>query len=109
MTPLPEPSVLDSFGLDGRPAVVTGGAGPLGQEFVRTRAEAGARTVVADIDIDGARRAASGRVTGITVSTDDEAIAEAAKAAAAGRASRESVTRRAEEEESQRKEGQTSR
>jgi len=59
MTANPEPSVLDSFRLDGRCAVVTGGAGLLGREFVRTLSEAGARTVVADIDVEGARRAVS--------------------------------------------------
>ena len=51
MTPTSEPDVLEAFRLDGRCAVVTGGAGLLGQEF--------ARTVVADIDLDRAARSAA--------------------------------------------------
>ncbi|MFN3741746.1 MAG: SDR family oxidoreductase [Anaerolineales bacterium] len=47
-------SILDRFRLDGRVAVVTGGAGLLGAEFCRTLAEAGAAVVVADINYDAA-------------------------------------------------------
>jgi NAD(P)-dependent dehydrogenase (short-subunit alcohol dehydrogenase family) len=43
-------NVLDKFNLEGKVAVVTGGAGLLGREFCRTLAEAGASVVVADID-----------------------------------------------------------
>lgn len=43
-------SVLDLFRLDGRVAVVTGGAGLLGAEFSRTLSEAGAIVVVADVN-----------------------------------------------------------
>jgi 2-deoxy-D-gluconate 3-dehydrogenase len=43
-------SVKDLFNLDGRVAVVTGGAGLLGSAFCRTLAEAGAQVVIADIN-----------------------------------------------------------
>jgi 2-deoxy-D-gluconate 3-dehydrogenase len=42
-------TIFDAFKLEGRVAVVTGGAGLLGREFSRTLAEAGAAVVVADI------------------------------------------------------------
>ena len=45
----------DLFDLSGRLAVVTGGAGLLGSEFSKTLFQAGAITVVADIDEDAAR------------------------------------------------------
>ncbi len=51
-------SILDRFRLDGRVAVVTGGAGLLGAEFCRTLAEAGASVVVADINQDAAEAVA---------------------------------------------------
>lgn len=44
----------DLFDLKGRVAIVTGGAGLLGAEFCRTLIDAGAMTVVADIDGDAA-------------------------------------------------------
>lgn len=43
------------FRLDGRTAVVTGGAGLLGTEFSRTLATAGASVVVADLDAQAAQ------------------------------------------------------
>jgi len=44
----------DLFDLTGRVAIVTGGAGLLGAEFCRTLIEAGAITVITDIDGDAA-------------------------------------------------------
>jgi 2-deoxy-D-gluconate 3-dehydrogenase len=51
--------IQDKFNLEGRVAVVTGGAGLLGVEFCRTLAEAGAAVVVADLNQEAASRVAS--------------------------------------------------
>jgi len=51
-------TVLDSFKLDGKVIVITGGAGLLGREYARTIAEAGGIAIVADINVGGAVRAA---------------------------------------------------
>jgi 2-deoxy-D-gluconate 3-dehydrogenase len=51
---------LDKFRMDGRVAIVTGGAGLLGAEFCRTLAEAGASVVVADLDAARAEHVAAG-------------------------------------------------
>jgi NAD(P)-dependent dehydrogenase (short-subunit alcohol dehydrogenase family) len=53
------PSVLRQFRLDGRIAVITGGAGVLGVVFARTLAEAGARVWIADIVEDRAATVAA--------------------------------------------------
>ncbi len=51
--------IQDKFNLDGRAAIVTGGAGLLGKEFAKTLAEAGASVVVADIDGESAEAVAA--------------------------------------------------
>lgn len=48
-------SVLEKFSLDGRTAVVTGGAGLLGCQFTLALGQAGAKVVVADIDLKAAQ------------------------------------------------------
>jgi NAD(P)-dependent dehydrogenase (short-subunit alcohol dehydrogenase family) len=48
-TPLPAP-LPDLFRLDGRVALITGGAGLLGRRYCETVLEAGARVVIADLD-----------------------------------------------------------
>ncbi len=67
-------SVLDLFKLDGRVAVVTGGAGLLGGHFVRTLAEAGAHVVVADLNASAAdalvASLAGNRSSALAVETD---------------------------------------
>ncbi|MGB9639344.1 MAG: SDR family oxidoreductase [Anaerolineales bacterium] len=50
--------ILDKFRLDGRTAVVSGGAGLLGTRFCHTLAEAGARLVVGDINYVAAQTVA---------------------------------------------------
>lgn len=52
-------TIFDAFKLEGRVAVVTGGAGLLGREFSRTLAEAGAAVVVADIQAGAAEAVAA--------------------------------------------------
>src|ERR1700736_4849978 len=52
-------TTLDQFRLDGRVAIVTGGAGGIGQVYGRGLAEAGASVVLADLNGDGADRAAA--------------------------------------------------
>jgi NAD(P)-dependent dehydrogenase (short-subunit alcohol dehydrogenase family) len=52
------PSLPALFDLHGRVAIVTGGAGLLGSEFCKTLVEAGARVVIADLDIQAAERLA---------------------------------------------------
>jgi len=50
--------IQDKFSLEGRVAIVTGGAGLLGVEFSRALAEAGAAVVVADLAQDAAEKTA---------------------------------------------------
>lgn len=51
--------LANSFALDGRVAVITGAASGIGREIARTLAEAGARTVLADINDAGLRDTAA--------------------------------------------------
>ena len=51
---------MDGLSLDGRTAVVTGGAGALGSAICRDLAGLGARLVVADVDVAGAQAVAAG-------------------------------------------------
>ena len=48
--------IFDKFKLDGRTAVVTGGAGLLGRQFCRTLAQAGANVVIADLFEESANK-----------------------------------------------------
>jgi NAD(P)-dependent dehydrogenase (short-subunit alcohol dehydrogenase family) len=41
--------IFDKFKMDGRTAIVTGGAGLLGRQFCRTLAQAGANVIIADL------------------------------------------------------------
>ena len=44
-------TIMDKFSLAGRTALVTGGAGLLGRQFTQALGEAGAKVVVADLDL----------------------------------------------------------
>lgn len=52
-------STFDRLRLDGKVAIVTGGAGGIGQVYGRALAEAGAAVVLADLNGDGARTVAA--------------------------------------------------
>ena len=57
------PETLPSlFDLSGRAAVLTGGAGLLGRQYIRTLLSAGAHVLVADLDGDAAKREAAAAV-----------------------------------------------
>ena len=51
---------MDGMGLDGRTALVTGGAGGMGRAICADLASLGARVIVADLDEAGAREVADG-------------------------------------------------
>jgi NAD(P)-dependent dehydrogenase (short-subunit alcohol dehydrogenase family) len=67
------------FALDGRVAIVTGGAQGLGRAYAKAFAEAGAIPVIADLNIDGARAVAGeiersgGRAMAVQTDVGDEA------------------------------------
>jgi NAD(P)-dependent dehydrogenase (short-subunit alcohol dehydrogenase family) len=52
-------SILESFGLQGKVALVTGGAGLYGRQIVRALAEAGARTYLAARHVDALEKVAA--------------------------------------------------
>ena len=62
-------AVLDSFRLDGKVAVVTGGNRGLGQAFARALGEAGARVAIAARDADRSE-AVAGELGALAVTTD---------------------------------------
>ena len=62
-------------GLDGKVAVVTGGAGGLGAAAARRLSREGCRVVVVDIDGDGARRVA-GELPGMSIAVTADVSAE---------------------------------
>ncbi|WP_236004926.1 SDR family NAD(P)-dependent oxidoreductase, partial [Nonomuraea antri] len=51
--------MMDGLRLDGRVAVVTGGAGAIGTAIAADLAALGARVVLADVDLTAARQAAA--------------------------------------------------
>src|SRR5262245_3732272 len=51
-------STIDRFRLDGKVAIVTGGAGAIGQVYARALAECGAAVALADLNAEAADRAA---------------------------------------------------
>jgi 2-hydroxycyclohexanecarboxyl-CoA dehydrogenase len=74
---------MDGLSLDGRLAVVTGGAGAMGAAICRDLASLGARVVVADVDLDGARSVADALPNaepGDVDLADDQSIADFAAA-----------------------------
>src|SRR6516225_5286052 len=74
--------VLDLMRLDGRVAIVTGGARGIGRETAETLAAAGARVVIADLDEHAALASAAEiaasdrRVSSTGVDVSDEASVE---------------------------------
>ncbi len=76
-------TTIDRFRLDEKVAVVTGGGGAIGQVYARALAEAGASVVLADLNAEGAERAAVAlaeenlRATSVRVDITDRESARA--------------------------------
>ncbi len=83
-------NIFEQFRLDGRAAIVTGGAGLLGRQFCRTLAEAGAAVLVADLnggaaeavaaELSAAGSVAAGCAVDVTQSASVQAMVDAAVA-----------------------------
>ena len=71
--------------IDGRAALVTGGGSGLGAATARMLAERGARVVLLDTDLDGARAQARA-IDGMAIACDVSDAAQAEQAVAAARA-----------------------
>ncbi|SDL86565.1 SDR family NAD(P)-dependent oxidoreductase [Nonomuraea jiangxiensis] len=74
---------MDGLCLDGRVAVVTGGAGAIGAAVAADLSALGARVVVADVDLPGAERVAAGLPGALAMAVD---LASPAAVAAFGEA-----------------------
>jgi len=87
-------SIYDKFSMQGRVALVTGGAGLLGKEFCLTLAQAGAEVYAADLDRDAAESTAhtiskQGLTTrGIALDVTDPAAVQAVVAEIVSRSGR---------------------
>jgi NAD(P)-dependent dehydrogenase (short-subunit alcohol dehydrogenase family) len=83
--------MLDPQPLEGKTAIVTGAAGGIGQAYARGLADAGASVVLADINLEPARRLAEAleaegfAALAVEVDVSDEASANAMAAAAVAR------------------------
>lgn len=69
------------FRLDGRRALVTGGASGIGEQTVRTLAQAGAEVLIADLNAEAADKLAAevgNGASGVTMDVSDRASVEAA-------------------------------
>ncbi|MEV0147650.1 MULTISPECIES: SDR family NAD(P)-dependent oxidoreductase [unclassified Nonomuraea] len=61
---------MEGLRLDGRTAVVTGGAGAIGAAIAGDLTALGARVVVADVDLEGAGKVASGLARAVPLGVD---------------------------------------
>jgi 2-hydroxycyclohexanecarboxyl-CoA dehydrogenase len=61
---------MEGMGLDGRSAVVTGGAGAIGAAIAADLAALGARVVIADVNLPGAEKVAAGLPGAVAAAVD---------------------------------------